>query len=139
MPENLVRFTVSMPEELVERFDSASAARGYASRSAAVRDALQEDLVRRLWDEGDADEDVVATLTIVCRRGRVRERPASVPGCRELLETSSPLSDERELVIVALQGRRQAVTTLSDLWMRQPWVEHAALTRTALPPRPGSG
>lgn len=47
----LVRFGVSMEEELLDRFDALIRKLGYANRSEAIRDLVRERLVRREWEE----------------------------------------------------------------------------------------
>jgi len=44
--KELVRFGVSMPQELVERFDRVIAERGYGNRSEAIRDLVRKELLQ---------------------------------------------------------------------------------------------
>ncbi len=64
MGNELVRFSVAMPEDLLMRFDALVAKRGLAkNRSEVVRDLVREALVEdRVADPG---VEVVGTLTIV--------------------------------------------------------------------------
>jgi len=59
----LIRFSVSADDELVERFDALTADQGYVNRSEAVRDLMRNALVERQWEaeEGEA----VGTVTLV--------------------------------------------------------------------------
>jgi CopG family nickel-responsive transcriptional regulator len=60
--EKTIRFTVSLPQGLLEALDRRVEAKGYESRSELVRDLIRETLVEDRWqDEG---EQVVGVLTI---------------------------------------------------------------------------
>jgi len=60
---HLVRFGVSVPEELVEAFDRRIQELGYTNRSEAVRDLMRAHLVQAEWEQ--ATGQVVGTLTII--------------------------------------------------------------------------
>ena len=64
MSDNLVRFSVAMPEDLLERFDEFVARRGVLkNRSEVVRDLVRDALIR---EEASAPgAEVMASLTIV--------------------------------------------------------------------------
>lgn len=59
----LERFGVSMEDKLLSRFDALIEARGYASRSEAIRDLVRQELVKDEW--ADPHAEVVGTVTIV--------------------------------------------------------------------------
>jgi CopG family nickel-responsive transcriptional regulator len=58
-----IRFSVSLPEDLLEELDERIIKRGYASRSEFVRDLIRELLVEDTWADGAAE--VFGVLTIV--------------------------------------------------------------------------
>ena len=59
----LIRFGVSLNEELLEQFDTQINSKGYANRSEAIRDMIRNDLVEKEWEEGS--KETFGTLTIV--------------------------------------------------------------------------
>ena len=59
----VVRFTVSLEADLLERFDAFCADGQFATRSEAIRQLLRESLTTNAW-VADA-QDAVATLTLV--------------------------------------------------------------------------
>jgi len=61
--EETVRFGVSLPAQLIAAFDARIEAKGYRTRSEAVRDLMRQYLVDEEWEQ--ADEPVIATVTIV--------------------------------------------------------------------------
>ena len=58
----LVRFSVSMDEKLLTRFDEYLGRRGYSNRSEAVRDFIRNVLVNEEWEQ---DSEVVGVVTMV--------------------------------------------------------------------------
>lgn len=60
---HVARFTVSLEEELLERFDQYCQQERFATRSEAVRQLIHDRLMTRAWESGD--EEVAGTLTLV--------------------------------------------------------------------------
>jgi len=60
---DLVRFSVSLEADLLERFDRYCQEGRYATRSEAIRQLLRDTLTAHAWEE-DA-RDAAATLTLV--------------------------------------------------------------------------
>ncbi|WP_028584850.1 nickel-responsive transcriptional regulator NikR [Desulfogranum mediterraneum] len=58
----LKRFSVSLEEELLARFDTYIAARGYSNRSEAIRDLIRKAQVNEEWEK---DSEVVGVVTLV--------------------------------------------------------------------------
>lgn len=59
----LVRFGVSMNEQLLAMFDKKIVSQGYANRSEAVRDMIRNRLVEMEWE--DENKEVAGTITLV--------------------------------------------------------------------------
>lgn len=60
---DLVRFGISMNEQLLEMFDKKIVSQGYANRSEAVRDLIRNRLVELEWE--DDTQEVAGTITLV--------------------------------------------------------------------------
>jgi CopG family nickel-responsive transcriptional regulator len=58
----LVRFGVSIEEELLTQFDKQIQEKGYTNRSEAIRDLIRERIVEEEWQ---TDQETVGTITIV--------------------------------------------------------------------------
>jgi CopG family transcriptional regulator, nickel-responsive regulator len=58
----LVRFGVSISDELLEKFDSLIKERNYTNRSEAFRDLIRQELIKKEWLEGD---DVAGAITLI--------------------------------------------------------------------------
>ncbi len=63
MGEKLVRFSITIPEELLDYIDKNLIKRGYSSRSEFVRDLVREMIVSDRWS--DEKDEVVGVLTVI--------------------------------------------------------------------------
>ena len=63
MDNNVIRFSVSLPEKLLVELDKKVNEQGYASRSEYTRDLIRERIVKDSWKE-DATE-VIGVLTMI--------------------------------------------------------------------------
>lgn len=64
MGNDLIRFSVAVPEGLLEEFDERVARRGrQANRSEAIRDLIREQMAEQ--DMDDPDTEVVGSITMV--------------------------------------------------------------------------
>ncbi len=62
MPMKLVRFGVSLPADLSQRFDQLVQQKNYSNRSEAIRDLIRHSLVEQ---EVEADAQVVGVLNLL--------------------------------------------------------------------------
>ena len=59
---NLVRFGVSLEEDLLIKFDNHIKKHKYTNRSEALRDMIREELVKKEWTE---NKEVTGAITLV--------------------------------------------------------------------------
>lgn len=50
--DNVIRFSVSLPERLLTELDKKVVEQGYASRSEFTRDLIREKIVKDSWEDG---------------------------------------------------------------------------------------
>ena len=62
MPK-VVRFGVSLDQELLEKFDRLAKEKNYTCRSEAIRDLIRESLVKKEWQE--KNREVAGAITLV--------------------------------------------------------------------------
>lgn len=62
LKDKVVRFSISLPEELLEILDRYIE-KGYASRSEFIRDLIREKIVSEKW--ADPQEEVIGVLSII--------------------------------------------------------------------------
>jgi CopG family nickel-responsive transcriptional regulator len=58
----VLRFGVSLEEDLLKKFDLLVGKRKYASRSEAIRDLIRQELVQKQWQSGN---EIAGAITIV--------------------------------------------------------------------------
>ncbi|GIX42352.1 MAG: putative nickel-responsive regulator [Leptospiraceae bacterium] len=61
--EKVVRFSISLPEELLKIMDNNFIHQGYASRSEFIRDLIREKIVSEKWE--NPEEQVIGVLSII--------------------------------------------------------------------------
>lgn len=59
----IIRFSISLPEDLLVSLDHQIINQGYVSRSEFVRDLIREQLVEDRWS--DSEESVIGVLTLI--------------------------------------------------------------------------
>ena len=59
---DLVRFSVSLEETLLSKFDEEIKKDNYPTRSKAIKDLIRESLIKKEWVKG---KNVVGTITLV--------------------------------------------------------------------------
>ena len=59
---NLVRFGVSLEDDLLAKFDSHIKKHKYSNRSEAIRDLIRDELVKKEWSE---NKEVTGAITLV--------------------------------------------------------------------------
>lgn len=113
---SLVRFSVSLESDLLERFDRYCEEQHYATRSEAVRQLLRETLTSHAWS-ADA-EDAAATLTIVYdhHRTSLMERLLELQHRHAEMVVSTMhvhLDHDHCLEVIVLRGRAQALQQMA--------------------------
>lgn len=132
------RFTISLDEALAQQFDALIAARGYSSRSEAVRDLIRGAI------EGDQQRDppaghCVANLSYVFNHHQreLAERLTGLQHERHDLTVAamhSHLDHENCLESVILKGLTADVRQFADALMAESGVRHGQLNIIALEP-----
>jgi len=85
----LIRFGVSMEEQLLSRFDTILEKEGYTNRSEAIRDLIRKNLVEEEWEKGEA---VAGSIMLVYNHHQ-----------RELLEKIMDAQHDFHDVIISTQ------------------------------------
>jgi len=103
----IVRFSVSLESDLLEKFDRFCSEEHFATRSEAIRQLLRDKLTQRAW-ESDARE-VAGTLTLVYdhHRPQLRQRLMQVQhdhGPLIVATLHAHLAHDRCLETIVLRG-----------------------------------
>jgi CopG family nickel-responsive transcriptional regulator len=134
MSSDLVRFSIAMPSDLLERFDDLVARRGIAkNRSEAIRDLVRDALVEEQC--ANPDEEVCGTLTMVYNHhaSDLTNRLDSVQHdhCNEIISTMHIHLDPHNcLEIIAMRGKVSEIQAISDALLGLKGVKCGNLTTT---------
>ncbi len=128
----LIRFGVSLPEELIWRFDRLIRRKKYPNRSEAIRDLIRKELVE---EEIVTDAEIVGVLTLLYnhhqrelqdRLGRLQHDHHD----RILSTTHVHLDHDNCLEVVLLKGRAGKIKQLSDEMIALKGIKQGQLYRT---------
>ncbi|MCL2882874.1 MAG: nickel-responsive transcriptional regulator NikR [Coriobacteriia bacterium] len=130
----LVRFSVAMPEDLLEQFDSLVERRGLAkNRSEIIRDLVRDALVEEQWHDPDAV--IVGTLTLIFNHhaNDLQNKLDHIQHTAHQLIISSMhihLDAHNCLEIIAMRGRSEEIRKISESLLGVKGVKHGSLTAT---------
>ena len=129
----LCRIGVAIDSDLLDRFDSLIAKRGYSNRSEAFRDLVREDLVETAWKSPDST--VVGTVTLVYDHHvrRLSEKLTSMQHDfhHHVLSTLHVhLDHDHCLEVLVVRGKASAIQKFADTLIATKGVKHGRLTIT---------
>lgn len=128
--KGLVRFGVSIPGELLEKFDELIARKGYRSRSEAIRDLIRENLVEREWEE---DRETIGTVTLVYDH-HLRELPQVLTHIQHLYHPAVisslhvHLDEHNCLEVLVIRDKAKRIKEIADRLTSVRGVKYGALT-----------
>ncbi|MEZ5458509.1 MAG: nickel-responsive transcriptional regulator NikR [Steroidobacteraceae bacterium] len=130
-PTGMERVTISLDADLTRDFDALIRAKGYSSRSEAVRDVLRAHLLQRATHRDGAGR-CIATLSYVYNHHErdLGERLKRLQHDHHDLTVSSMhahLDHEECIETLILQGRVDAVRRFADALMAERGVRHGQL------------
>jgi CopG family transcriptional regulator, nickel-responsive regulator len=136
MDQELMRVGISLPENLLNKFDEIILHRGYSSRSEGVRDAIRSYIVNFEW-MSDVQGERVGVITIVyahSQRGLEDNLTEIQHEFGSLIQSSLHvhLDHDNCLEVVVLRGEGQDVRKAAERMMSLKGVKHVKLTTTSL-------
>jgi len=133
MESRLVRFGVSMDENLLRRFDTLISRKGYANRSEAMRDLIREHLVEEEWRE--KGREMIGTITIVYNhhtRGLSDSLTDLQHHFHDLVISTMHLhlDEDNCLEVLVVKGKVDKIKSIADKLISTRGVKHGKLTMT---------
>jgi CopG family nickel-responsive transcriptional regulator len=131
--EKLTRFGVSLPEELLKKFDPVIRKKGYASRSEALRDLIRDKLVEEY--SHSLIGEMVGTLTLIYdhHSSDLQEKLTDLQhhNYRNIISTTHVHLDEHNcLEVLILKGKNKKVKEIADHLTATKGVKHGKLVMT---------
>lgn len=131
----LQRFGISMPDDLLQRFDEVIGQQGYANRSEAIRDIVRDYLIQRHSEQPGGE--IVGTITIIydhhtrgleSRLVQIQHEDVDAIRC----STHVHLDDDNCIEVLVVRGRAEAVRMIADSIISTRGVKHGRLTCTSV-------
>ena len=131
MSKRLERTCVSLPSDLLDRFDEIIEKRGYSSRSEALRDAIRSYIVNYEW-MSEVQGERVGVISLVYEHDQrgLADELTEIQHRHMGLITSSVhvhLDHENCLEIIALRGDGDAIRQLAETVMALKGVKYVKL------------
>ena len=131
---NLVRFGVSIDDDLLEKFDVLSNERGYANRSEALRDLIRDNLIQNKVNF-DSETQILGSLTLVYdhHSTTLLQDMADIQHKHHNLILSVMhlhVNHTDCLEILALSGKTSQINSLADELISLKGVKHGKLCVT---------
>ncbi len=133
--EELARFGVSIPKQLLKAFDEFIERKHYANRSEAIRDLIRQKLVEEEWRE--SQEEVAGVITYLYDHHK-RELTDKLLDLQhdyydKIITTQHLHVDhERCLEIILVKGKANEIKELADKIQALKGVLHLNLALTTL-------
>ncbi len=130
---DLVRFGVSIPDDLLDKFDVLIADRGYTNRSEAIRDLIRDRLVEDEWSA--SEHEVVGTVTVVYNHEQsdLAQKLTEIQHRKHELVVSAlhvHLDQHNCLEVLVIRGRSDDVKKVGQLLISTRGVKHGKITMT---------
>ena len=127
---NLKRFSVSLDEKLVERFDRYLKEKKYPTRSKAIGDLITESLMKNEWITG---KEVTGAVTLVFdhhKRELVNRLTDIQHKFHDLVISSQHIHLDHDncFEIIAVKGKSGEVQKLAELLKATKGVKYASLS-----------
>ena len=129
----LKRFSVSLEEDLLEKFDVSISSHRYSNRSEAIRDLIRRELVNEEWEQ---DSEVVGVVTLVYNhhQSQLQERITDLQHHYYRLITSTThvhMEHHNCLEVTIVKGRASMVRELAEGLIALRGVKNGNLTMTS--------
>ena len=85
----LFRFGVSLPKDLLDKFDKLIAEKNYSNRSEAFRDLIRQELIKKEWQAGG---EIAGAITLIYDHHK-----------RELINKLTDIQHDHQKVIISTQ------------------------------------
>ena len=136
MEQELMRIGVSLPDNLLGRFDDIITRRGYSSRSEGIRDAIRNYILHYEW-MNEVEGDRIGIITLIYdhdQRGLVNSLTNIQHDYMDLIQSSVHvhLDHDNCMEIITLKGNGRMVKEVAEKMMALKGVKHVKLT-TVMP------
>jgi CopG family nickel-responsive transcriptional regulator len=133
--EELARFGVSIPKDLLEAFDKYIRRKHYANRSEAIRDLIRQKLVEEEWRESKEEVAGVITYLYDHHKRELVDKLMDIQHDyfdRIITTQHIHVDHHRCLEVILVKGKANEIKELADKVQALKGVLHLNLTLTTL-------
>lgn len=129
----LERFGVSIPDDLLNKFDKIISNKGYSNRSEAIRDLIRDNIVEQSIAE---DGEVAGTITLVYDHHKrdLAEKLMDIQHdfYKNIISTTHIHMDHHNcLEVLVVKGKSKKVNEIGNKLMSTKGVKHGKLVMTS--------
>ena len=127
------RFGISLPKDLLDKFDNLIKEKNYTNRSKAFGDLIRQELIKREWREG---KEIAGAITLIYAHHK-RELLNKITDVQHdfqkvIISTQHIHLDHNNcLEIVAIKGNPKEAQKLTDTIKSIKGVKHATLSMSS--------
>ncbi len=130
---DLFRFGVSLPKDLLKKFDRLIQERSYTNRSEAFRDLIRQELVKKEWMEG---KEIAGAITMIYdhHKRELLDKITDIQhGYQKVIISTQHIHLDHHncLEIVAIKGSPKEAQKLADTLKAIKGVKHATLSMSS--------
>ncbi|MCM8765841.1 MAG: nickel-responsive transcriptional regulator NikR [Candidatus Omnitrophica bacterium] len=131
--EKPIRFGVSLPKDLLVKFDKLIREKNYPNRSKAIGDLIRQELVKKEWFTG---KEVAGAITIIYdhHKGELLDKLTDIQHRFKKIIISTQhihLDEDNCLEIIAARGKPEEIKKLADTLRAIKGVKHGALSMSS--------
>jgi CopG family nickel-responsive transcriptional regulator len=130
---HLLRFGVSLDEDLLTAFDQSIGGEGYQNRSEAIRDLIRDHLIQKRVAQGNTEVIGVVTLVYDHRVHRLSDLLADMQHKAEVAVNASlhiHLDEHNCLEVIVIRGRADKVHAVGGKLIATKGVQNGKLVTT---------
>ena len=131
--QDLIRFGISIPEDLLKKFDQHLGDRNTQNRSEAIRDLIRDRLVQEAWSEGKGEQIATVTLVFDNQNPEALRRMAEAKramGGNYVSSIHVRLGGHQELEVLVLRGPAAAIRTQAESILGLKGILHGKMVMT---------
>lgn len=130
---DLIRFGISIPADLLKKFDQHLVQKQSQNRSEAIRDLIRDRLVQDAWSEGKGEQTATVTLVYEIQNADVQRRLSEAKRALGAQLNSSfhvRVSTTQELEVLVLRGQASSVRSQAENVLGLKGILHGKLVMT---------
>ena len=127
------RFGISLPKDLIDKFDKLIKERNYTNRSKAFGDLIRQELVKKEWDQNKEIAGAIVLIYDHHRRELVNKLTDIQHQYQKLIISTQHIHLDHDncLEIIAVKGTSKEAQKLSDTLISVKGVKHGTLSMSS--------